>query len=1115
MAQKIDNVQTAISFMRKEMNIDAIGCNPQDIVAGNVKQIFGIIFLLTQKSGGPVRQLSTKNLLALAMKDGSVTELHVSADGNSATVAPSPRSSVSLARRVYEDRTAQRDQDILRQQYRRPAPTSSSSPSTAVAATSTSTSASTSAKSDDKPKVAATSSPKSRRTPKTQRHRRDKSSSSSPSSSRTHGRNSTLTTVVVAKAKPLQRVVRGLDLKGTMTVAMRDSMSDEERWSLVLLQAATRGWLARRHYAELLLYRKARLAALHKAFGEPARLAALVKAQARVRGMLARKQWKLLTRRVAIAQEILSTEETYVRGLAKLQSDFLEPLQALAMSPSAKTDFPGGALDRLKATFASIGAIKATNENLLNELRERMAHWYTSRQRIADIFLNLTHYLKCYTPFVNHYNTAVGAIIELRKSSPSVAQVLADGATRNGGLDIGSFMILPVQRIPRYVMLLSDLFKYTAPDHADYEDLRKALATMRDVAAYVNERKAAAENMYTVLKIQDQLTGFKSDDTLAQAHRRFVREGPLASVDESSGEKKQRYCFLFNDLMLVTTGQGGRGWFRSAAATADSTDDNAKFRYKATIALDGMSLADLAQTDAAVDEDDAAQQASSSSSSTTNGTVVPPAADDAADLDGTSERSIARTFVLSGGSMNRHRFVTPTVADKLSWMCDIDASVASLLDAKKTRHTGYPIPAEEHVGFDALVDGADKSGMLMKRAKDNQWRAKRLVLKNHMIYYEDAGPTPGAGDASPLPTDTPRRLAFATVTVQVRAVTVMDRSNCFELLLTKPQKRKLILSAQSNAERFEWISAIRASMWAVVSAHVNRMQRESDAARRLEQNARSKMHPGIAKLLEQPGNDRCADCSAPDPRWVSVNLGVYLCDDCGSIHRRLGAVSRVKPLLHGRWSEAQIAELQSLPGNEAANVGYERNVPDYMRKPSAADTYRDKTKYVQAKYTEATPVAAAGALTPPLRLAVASSSSSKSSSSSEARKSPAGSPRKRRGEESCRGYLRQRSSNGEWKRRYAILRPDKLALFTNEQKEKRAGSINLMLCSVARSEHIESLAFTVTTANREYVFAAAGADELAKWINSINDAISSALSAASSGGTGKKMARRFRRSLKM
>lgn len=46
-----------------------------------------------------------------------------------------------------------------------------------------------------------------------------------------------------------------------------------------------------------------------------------------------------------------------------------------------------------------------------------------------------------------------------------------------------------------------------------------------------------------------------------------------------------------------------------------------------------------------------------------------------------------------------------------------------------------------------------------------------------------------------------------------------------------------------------------------------------------------------------PGNDKCCDCSLPDPEWLSVNLGVLMCIHCSGRHRELGVqYSRIRSL---------------------------------------------------------------------------------------------------------------------------------------------------------------------------------------------------------------------------
>lgn len=61
--------------------------------------------------------------------------------------------------------------------------------------------------------------------------------------------------------------------------------------------------------------------------------------------------------------------------------------------------------------------------------------------------------------------------------------------------DVPSFLIMPVQRVPRYEMLLKSVFKNTDKQHIDYEGLRKAVYEIETVAEFLNDKKRESENV--------------------------------------------------------------------------------------------------------------------------------------------------------------------------------------------------------------------------------------------------------------------------------------------------------------------------------------------------------------------------------------------------------------------------------------------------------------------------------------------------------------------------------------------------------------------------------------------------------------------------------------------
>ncbi|CAH9097761.1 unnamed protein product [Cuscuta europaea] len=107
----------------------------------------------------------------------------------------------------------------------------------------------------------------------------------------------------------------------------------------------------------------------------------------------------------------------------------------------------------------------------------------------------------------------------------------------------------------------------------------------------------------------------------------------------------------------------------------------------------------------------------------------------------------------------------------------------------------------------------------------------------------------------------------------------------------------------------------------------------------------------LKELLLQSDNRVCADCGAPDPKWASANIGVFICLKCCGVHRSLGThISKVLSVTLDEWSDEGIDAMIEVGGNASANSIYEAYLPDGISKPGPDASHEQRAKFIRSKY---------------------------------------------------------------------------------------------------------------------------------------------------------------------
>ncbi|KNE65155.1 hypothetical protein AMAG_10808 [Allomyces macrogynus ATCC 38327] len=254
--------------------------------------------------------------------------------------------------------------------------------------------------------------------------------------------------------------------------------------------------------------------------------------------------------------ELIVTEQAYVRDLQTVADLFIQPLMG-TRGREALADVPGGHEATVKTLFGNWEELLVTNVAFLSDLELRQEKDDGLIEAPGGLILDHIQGMKCYMPYCAGQKRSIERLSELMQTRPTMAEFVqtAQADPRCRSLDLGSYLLKPMQRMTRYPLLIKQVLHYTPEAHSDHKDLMAALAAAEANLHAANEAARDDEDRTVFAEIVGKVDLRYGDTVLDLASltrtvgkRHFILEGELAKA--KSG--RRLYAYLFNDLILLT-----------------------------------------------------------------------------------------------------------------------------------------------------------------------------------------------------------------------------------------------------------------------------------------------------------------------------------------------------------------------------------------------------------------------------------------------------------------------------------------------------------------------------------------------------------------------------------
>jgi hypothetical protein len=310
-----------------------------------------------------------------------------------------------------------------------------------------------------------------------------------------------------------------------------------------------------------------------------------------------------------IVGELSATERSYLSSIECLQARYIQPLvrdaklaKELALTEQARGiwEQAQGAIEpmvklhhEVNADCAAVAAFAASSEATPAE----------TVARVADIFIHRAPYFKLYTAYVDSYLSCLSVLPNMptlasAPQGPAAADkkkfvrwAEAQSVASGNGQNLQSLLIMPVQRAPRYELLLNAIDKEYEDERkkvtpgsdaaatvtAAWSSLTQARASIKDLNSKLNEWKRESENKQRLWTLSQTLLakGLQQEYNILESHRKYVADVVVTQVHPNPTARKPLHLWLTSDVLILVSAQKSKlkGWIEIADLVSVTSHD--------------------------------------------------------------------------------------------------------------------------------------------------------------------------------------------------------------------------------------------------------------------------------------------------------------------------------------------------------------------------------------------------------------------------------------------------------------------------------------------------------------------------------------------------------------